>query len=81
MALDRHRYTIDNVEGPLPRANRTNRVRYVYRITFTLGDRYIGTVEVDASKFDTLEHARAAASEAVEAEIAKISAIYSLGSG
>jgi len=75
MAINRQRYTVDQVQGPLPRPNQAGRIRYVYRITFTLGERHVGTVEVPAEGFG-----KETASAAVEAEIQRISDIYSLGS-
>jgi hypothetical protein len=75
MAINRQRYTVDQIQGPLPRPNQAGRIRYVYRITFTLGERHVGTVEVPAEDFG-----KAAAAAAIEAEVQRISDIYALGS-
>jgi hypothetical protein len=80
MALNSRRYTVDQVQGPLARPDRAGRIRQVYRITFTVGERHVGNVEIPAEQFATKESALAAATQAIEAEVAKISAIYSLGS-
>jgi hypothetical protein len=74
MALTSRRYTVRQVQN-LVVPDELGAIQRMVRITFTLPNRYVGTIDVPQAEASP-DRVR----ELIDAEIIRVSALYSLGS-